>query len=98
MNKLTIHYAPGPPVSDFDLETVYKDLITRARRGDVTVTHSTANIFERVRVGIVRGEILHGNVRFCYQGEELEPDENGRLERWPDGFLDVTERLLEELI
>jgi hypothetical protein len=95
---LTIHYAPGAGVSDFALEGLYQDLVIASRKQDVVFVCATENLFLRVRVGIVRSEISHENVRFRWQGQEFAPDENGRLEHWPEGFLDLRDKLLEELV
>lgn len=97
-NTLTIYYASGLSVSDFVLEEFYQYVLAKLQQDNVTLTCSNETLFLRVRVGIVKGEIAHENVRFRWRGLEFAPDENGRIDNWPDGFLDMTDRLLEELL
>jgi hypothetical protein len=96
--KLTMYYRPGPAVSDFVLEATFKSLLHSLQERDVTLVCSTENLFTRVRVGIVQGDISHTDVLFRWQGLEFQPDKNGRIDHWPEGFLDTTERLLSDLL
>lgn len=98
MHNLTIHYAPGPSVSDFDLEKVYQYIFARLQKCDVTLTCSNETLFLRIRVGVKEGDIPHENVRFVWRDQEFTPDKDGRLDRWPSGFLDTTDELLERMI
>lgn len=96
--KLTVYYAPGPSMSDFVLEEMYRGLLVDLQKHDMTFTCSTENLFTRIRVGVFEGDIPHGDVCFRWRGLEFFPDSDGRLDYWPDGFLDVTEKLLERLL
>jgi len=96
---LHIHYAPGPAVSDFELEKTYQELKPLIVCDEQHIaTYSNELIFLRVRVAVARGEISSNNVLFFYNGQEFEIDSDGRIGYWPDGFLDTTEKLLLELI
>ena len=97
-HKLTMHYAPGPLVSDFVLEEFYQSILARLQEGDVTLTCSNETLFLRVRVGVKQGDISHENVCFIFKGEEIAQDKDGCIDTWPDGFLDISEKLLLDLI
>lgn len=44
-----------------------------------------------------KNKISHDSVEFYFKGNKIEMDKDGRIEYWPDGFLDATEKLLNEL-
>lgn len=97
-HKLTVHYAPGTPVSDFDLEELYQYTLTELQQGNVILTCPNELFFHRIRVGVREGDIPHENVTLIWREQEFIPDKNGRLDRWPPGFLDNVDRLLERLL
>lgn len=97
---LYLEYCPdGLPVNDFGLEAEFSFLrtVNHNNRGDI-IKYSTGNIFNRVREGIVDGEISHENVVFLYQGQEIIPNEYGAIVHWPNGFCDIDIRMSEHLV
>ena len=83
----------GTPISDFDVEEWYQSIRTG---GDFYISSEIA--VTRVRVAVKEGELNPEDVSFCYKGICQFPDKDGRLAQWPEGFCDVSERLLERLL
>lgn len=94
----------GEPISDFEAEAFAYHMIKTADRPGVPITEfDIANeiVIDAVRVLIKRGKISHQNVLFFYKTSESEPirvDRNGTLSHYPDGFLDMRNKFLSELI
>lgn len=96
---IKLHYVPdGIAVPDFQVDGMF-ELVKSCVETDTihNFFFSTENIFLRVRVAVNEGEIPHGKVLFCYKDHRILLDENGRIDFWPDGFLDTTEKLLERM-
>ena len=55
-------------------------------------------IIDAIRVLIKRKMINHRDVVFAYNDEIIPIEENGRLNDWPDGFGDIHDNLLIELL
>lgn len=55
-------------------------------------------VVDWIRVMIKEGLFDHKDIVFEYNGQILEADRNGRIEHWPLGFCDHTEKVLERLI
>lgn len=99
MHKLTVEYTPkGQAVSDASLEKEYQIILARLQHNDIACRFSNETPFLRIRVGVKQGDIPHENVRFMFKDEEIAQDKDGRIDYWPDGFLDISEKLLLELI
>jgi predicted ATPase len=77
-------------------------------RETVQQTTSTENALNALRVAVKKGKIAHTDVVIFYnryngstepvETWQLRVDCNGRLDHWPPGFADLTDRLLEKLI
>jgi hypothetical protein len=97
-----IHYCPeGEAVSDFAVEEWFEEVKRlRKRWGDDDLYRevSTTLPVSRVRVAINEGDLSPEDVLFVFRGEELVPTANGRLHRWPEGFCDAEQKLLERLL
>ncbi len=88
---IVIRYGPeGAPVSDFEIEGTLEDILSR--KPPFTIAFSTDNVFDRVRLGIARGEISHEHVKFGFGDEYIDLDEDGCLLTCPDGFCDLSLR------
>lgn len=61
------------------------------------IKSSTSNLITMSRV-LIKQKIIHHD-RICYKYDNfiLFPDQNGRLETWPDGFCDFDEKCFMEL-
>lgn len=70
---------------------------------DVAVITNSDHIFNGVRVAIKQGLVDHKLVRFtfCKPGEPniwLQPDKDGRIKYWPEGFFDQADKALQMLL
>jgi len=89
---LAMTYDEGEALSDFNIEWEFEHL--RYFIEDIEThdkVYSTANIFHRIRLGIVLGEIDCHDVWFVWNGEKLSINQFGVPICWPDGFLDQAE-------
>ena len=94
------YHEVGFPVSDFFLEHIYEtEILAGVADGrDDTLSFSTENIFARIRLGIVRGEILCTDVVFLFEDEEITLNKYGKQSSWPKGFCDIGVTLNEKLL
>lgn len=85
---ICLEYCPeGRPVNDFALEAEFAFLRTMNHNntGEI-VRYSTENIFNRVREGIVDGEIPNDSVVFIFNEKEFSPNVYGTIHPWPNVF------------
>ena len=99
---LYIEYcAQGKPVNDFGLDAEF-DFLLRSQNqhfgSEFIFQYSTENIFNRVRVGIVSGEISQEDVVFIFQGKEFSPNEYGAITNWPNGFCTLNGDMAEQIL
>jgi hypothetical protein len=68
---IIMHYVEGAPaVNDFNLEKMAQQLKDRANDSDSwELWFSTDNIFNKIRVMVVEGEIDYKSVKFIINGE-----------------------------
>jgi hypothetical protein len=93
----TIEYAPNEEaIRDADAERPALEFLQLEGQQHICV--STDNFINAARVHICRGVIPHDQVVFLFDGMELRPDSDGRLDHWPRGFCDFTDRWLMELL
>jgi hypothetical protein len=94
---IKIIYDPvhGKPIPDGLLQSEVESIIS-GTTGEFTV--SSELFIDAIRVCIVNGQISNQDIVFVYKGEEMKPDENGRLRNWPPGFCDTHQKLLRGLI
>lgn len=69
----------------------------------------SVHIFNTIRLHVKKGNILHTDVSInfidfgnsnntYFKSTLLNIDEHGRLDNWPDGFLDTYEKILADLL
>lgn len=95
--QITITYsADGLAVSDFDLENQYEAITSGRYYKNYAV--STEIFFQRVRLGIVRGEISHERVLFRFEGQDIHLDKDGDFHPCPEGFLSLSAKMAREIM
>lgn len=105
---ITIKYSPdGVSVPDIEIEQFVRDLIEEEKNAEekakftfepdvnLETSVSTANVITMARV-LKKEEGIA--VQFKFKGEILTPDDDGRLENWPDGFCNFFDKLLMRLL
>lgn len=73
------------PVSDFEVDELFEQI--REITWDYSGGFSTANIFNRIRLGIVNDEISADAVTFIFEGQEMSLGFDGDVDNWVSGFL-----------
>jgi len=100
--KLKIVYEEnGRSFSDFEIEETVRRLWDKYREekcGAFTLRVSTGNIILMFRVLITEGVIPSENIEFEYKNQVLTPNRKGRLDFWPNGFCDQTQKLLGRML
>jgi hypothetical protein len=85
----------GVAVSDFNVESIYNQILGH---GDGDYLFSTENIFARLRLGVVVGDIPFNSITFVYNGEEIYINKYGAILHWPVGFCDTIGNLSEDIL
>jgi hypothetical protein len=114
MARLVIYYdKTGKAVSDFELEEEFTYGVLRASKQlnpdfsgidpKVELYYSTFNIFTRIKLAVVRGEIDCNDIVFLYDDEKLGTqyipvNEYGACPYTPDGFGDPQGELAEKTL
>jgi hypothetical protein len=111
MAAVKIYYDKlGVAVSDFHLEEEFTYGILRAIKREsldfynaTALYYSTFNIFMRIKLAVVRGEIDCDDILFLYEDDELglqyiPVNKYGACPYTPDGFEDPQFRMSEELL
>jgi hypothetical protein len=68
--------------------------------GDTFERHtivSNSLVIDHFRLAIKKQQIKHTDISFLFNDEILPPTEEGRLNRWPQGFCDYQARVLAGL-
>lgn len=60
--------------------------------------YSTENIFNRIRLSVVEGEIDPEKFRFYYDGQEIVVNRYGATQKWPKGFCGFNTFLSEQIL
>lgn len=94
--KTVVYCKEGESVNDFRLDQWVKDFIA-AEDGSVFKV-GTSILFDLIRLYIARGDISYDSTVFEFDGQTIHIDNRGTLERWPVGFCDRWETILEEII
>lgn len=93
--QLTIIYtASGAAISDFALEGVYSELATHGGVWEC----STENLFNRVRLGVARGEISPERVTFRFDDQDIRVSRDGDFSPCPEGFLSLSAVAAREIM
>lgn len=107
---ITIHFTgytsnlvPHSPIAltDEACEYTYDHILDRYREHplyDQDWCISSENLYNRIRVGIVEGEIDCEDVRFVYGDQILRPNRYGAITDWPKGFCDYNIQLVERIL
>lgn len=93
----TIEYSRlGDSFPDHDCETEARIFLSAPNHDDVKqdINVSSELFILAARALIHEGVIPHTEVRFLFDGQYIEPDKDGRLPVWPQGFCDMSEKLL----
>ena len=91
----------GFAVPDFGVESKYQILLKLQKRNPEYLwadEFSTAPIFNRIRVGIVEGDLTKEDVEFVFEGKILSMNDYARIDGWPNGFLDLGISFCERLL
>ena len=98
---LRIHYEKeGNAINDFYIDHTYRvDIVAGVHDGrDDDLHYSTENIFARIRLGIVTGEISFEDVVFVFEDEELKLNKYGALLNWPEKFCQEVTNISEKIL
>ncbi len=107
MNRLHVYYdKTGEAVSDFDLENTFIYGVKRTIKQmpcNLELHYSTSNIFQRIRLGVIRGEIDCDDFVFLYEDPKLgiqyiPVNKYGACPYWPEGFCDVDGNMAESIL
>ena len=93
MKTLYINYSKtGRPIADRNVE---EELLLHTTDcdefHDVYINVSTGNVIDAVRYMKLTGQITC-DVKLMFEGVDVPMNENCRIENWPDGFCDYTEK------
>ena len=79
---LTVIYSKeGLPISDFEAEAFVES--ASKKEGDTTLNISSEIVLNYFRVYILEGKIPHNKIKFVIDGEDVQVDKNGTLQRYP---------------
>lgn len=84
----------GKPVNDFYVDDYVDSIIKDYKKGDAfPIYHfSSSNVFTRLRLAIVNGDISYNEVVFVFEGKDLIINQYGTINNWPNGFCDSETR------
>lgn len=68
------------------------------KNGVELVKVGTATMVNALRLEVFRGNLKPVDLEFHFRGHVIKSDKDGRLDNWPDGFGDVWDKQLEELL
>jgi hypothetical protein len=90
----------GVAARDFDVEEYEEAFLMATSKENlvnkvIELWFSTENVFELVLTLIAEDKIPADQVVFIYNGQELHPNQYGRLEDWPKGFCSTVGDLVE---
>jgi hypothetical protein len=86
--------ADGLAVSDFGAES----FVLAALQAPQCIKISTANVVYAARSLIAEGKICNNQIQFSFNGKILQPDKDGRLAEWPNGFCDHSDTWIFNLV
>ena len=104
---LYIEYcATGHPVNDFELDNEVSWVMSHVcdeqkkitDEADEFLYYSTENIFNRIRLEIVSGNISENDIIFVYEDVQFPVNRFGAIMNWPNGFCDVNIRMSESIL
>lgn len=86
----------GEPVSDFKAEGWVKWALSHVGYKHFIV--STSLPFDIIRREIVKGKIFHDQVKFRFNGEDININKYGAITDWKKGFCDKDTDVCEEIL
>jgi len=97
---IVVKYTEGAEaISDFAIEAWLKNAIECAKLpGLYLFPVSNEPPILAVRVAVAKGQLSTDEVTLRFKGEDLPMNKDGRLDRWPEGFCDTSDKLLMELL
>lgn len=94
---LIFEYHPdGVAIADTRVESYLLELYRLPHDPEQVFRFSTSNLCDAARALYKEKRIPY--LTFRYQGKDLVPNPDGRLQQWPTGFCDVTENWLCRLL
>lgn len=94
MINVTYQKLGGITCADGEVEGVAAAIIATGR--DVTV--SSFLLINQIRILVKRGKWNCDNIIFLYENYKIRINEDGRLSHWPEGFCDIYDHILNELV
>ena len=100
---ITLTYDPyhNPAVPDGMAEYMAEGLIAmdhaQCPDHNLCVTMGNGLVIDALRVLVKKGQFPSDQLKIEYQGTIINVDDNGRMDSWPNGFHDYTEKLLCQL-
>ncbi len=79
-------------------EKKYQWLLAEIRAGRDVTTHVDHPLFERIRVGVHRGELQAEDVTIRFRDQDIPVNRYGQLPLWPDGMFNDMDNMLMELL
>ena len=94
-----VEYHPdGKAIGDFDVEEEFAKFADFQYEADheYWFTYSTANIVQRICVGIAEGDLDYSGVTFAFKDSQFQVTEYGTPSLWPKGWCEdnYNERIL----
>jgi hypothetical protein len=86
----------GMAVPDHKVEPLILTLVRADNSGWIKV--STENVIHGARAMIATRKINHEQITFRFDGEDLNPDKDGRLASWPIGFAGYVDTWSSQLL
>lgn len=94
-----IYHKDGDLVADKEAMDTAIRLISRYNDREINrIKIANESVFQALRICVKRELINHKDICFKYDGVEIFIDKFGYLSEWPDGFCDVFEKMMEEMI
>jgi len=99
--KIIIEYCEeGEYLPDHEVQGWYDDLTQNIKNGVVNghIRLSSELMVEMTRLLVVRGILKRDEIIYRYKGEDLLISKNGRIHKWPKGFCDNRDNIMEEIL
>lgn len=83
-----------------DAETIYKveEYINSNHNNTIKINVSTENIINAFRLAIVENRINVSEIKFQFEGQDLEVNEYGVFKIMPKGFVDYNDTIIRNIV
>ena len=89
----------GKVVSDGFIKSWADDVVEAYKKViSMNITVGSSVMIDATRILIMKGKLDYKEVIYRFKGLDLKVDKNGRLPVWPEGFCDIYDNILEELL